>query len=159
MLQIKKTNNEILAFVNNANYIIRTLSITGKRNRYLGVLQFQKEHFEKDAENIKKKIQRIQEKHAKVKDTGEFLYEGKGEERTYIYTKEASEILNIELEALLEEVKVLEVNEVFYLKEEDLPKVENKDEVSVSNALLKTFEGFVLDTKTVNKLVYPGLDI
>lgn len=158
MKQIEKTNNEILQFVSNAEFLTRNLSVTGKRNRYLGVLQFQKEHFEKHAEAIKKKLQRIQEKNAKIKDTGEFIYEGTGDNKTYVYTKEAKETLDKEIDSFLEEKKTLEVDEIFYLKEEDLPKAEN-GEISVSNQLLKLFDGFVLDTKTVNKLIYPGLEL
>ncbi len=157
MIKINPTNRRIVEFVNNADYVIQQLSLTGKRTRYLGILQFQKDHFDSNKSSIQKKMKLMYEKHAKVKDSGEFIYQGEGDKKDYVYTKEAQVLLDDDLEKFLLETKELEVDEIYYLSIKDLPKAEN-GEVSLSNNLIKIFSEFVISKEDADKLLYPCLN-
>lgn len=156
MIKIAVTNERIVNFYLNAQYVIRQLSSTGKRSKYLGVLQVMLEHLEENYKSITKKVSRLEQKYAKTKDSGEFIYDGEGDKRSYVYTKKDKEELDNELETLYKEIKTLEVDEVYYLEEKDLPS--ENGEVILTNQLLKHFSEFVISKELCNKLIYFGID-
>lgn len=157
MIKISVTNERLLNFYNNAQFVIRQLSGTGKRTKYLGSLQLISEHFEPNVKALQKKLNRLEQKFAKTKESGEFIYTGEGENRTYSYTKEEREKYEDELEKLLNEVKELEVDPIYYLEEKDLPH--EKDVCVMTNGLVKVFKNFVISEEVANKLLYPGIEL
>lgn len=156
MLKVTVTNERIVNFYLNTQSIIRQLSSTGKRSRYLGVLQTVLENVEEDYKLITKKASRLEQKFAKTKDSGEFVYDGEGDKRSYVYTKKDKEELEDALEKFYKETKQIDVDEVYYLQEKDLPS--ENGEVVLTNQLIKVFSEFVISKELCNKLIYFGVE-
>lgn len=154
MIKIKVTNERIVNFYLNAQNLIKQLTGTGKRSRYSAVLQAVSENVEDTYKAIVKKQSRLEQKYAKTKESGEFLYT-EGSDKSYVYTKKDKEELDDEVEKLFAEEKTIEVDEIYYLKEKDLPN--NDGVVIVSNQLLKVFSGFIISKELCDKLIYFGI--
>lgn len=157
-MTIEKTNQQIVDFYNNAAITIQRLTQEGKRSRYVSILQLQKDHFEENYNAISKKVNRINEKFAKVDDSGCFMYNGVGKDRTYIYDKAEKISLDNAIDELMAEKKKLEVDPIYFLTKEDLPTTESK-EIKMSNALIKIFKSFVIPDELADELLYGELKV
>ncbi len=142
--EVEVTNESILLFRANADEIIRQLSAKDERGRYLYALQRVFDRLEVTQKNINRKLSDISEKYALLNDSGHFIFEGNGNDKSYVYKPEKLAQMKDEKEKFLESTRVIRP---YHINKSDLPK-------NITNQLIAILSPFIISEKLKEEILY-----